>query len=156
MRIVSACLAGMRCRYDGGTKVDARVVAMVAAGEALPICPEQAGGLPTPRTRSYLRSRDPFRLIDQDGVDVTAQYTRGAEETARLAELVGAREAILKEDSPSCGSRGVWTVDARGRTSLVPGEGITTAILRRMGVTVYSEENWPEGEERSGSPHQPS
>ncbi|HEX2922704.1 MAG TPA: DUF523 domain-containing protein [Chloroflexota bacterium] len=142
MRIVSGCLAGIHCRYDGDSKGDPRIVAMVAAGEALPICPEQAGGLPTPRTRSYLASHETFRLVDDNGVDVTVQYSRGAAEALRLAKLIGATEAILKEGSPSCGSCRVSVLDGEGHKSEVSGAGITTTVLRSEGITVFSEENW--------------
>lgn len=147
MRIVSACLAGVPSRYNGQRLSDPRIEAMVAAGEALPVCPEQLGGLPTPRAAASVLDRDRHRVIDENGNDVTAFYTRGAEETARLARLVGAREAILKENSPSCGSCRIWVTDGDGHLEAVSGEGITTALLRRMGVTVYSEETWPGSEQ---------
>ncbi len=143
MRIVSACLAGIWCRFDDERIVDPRVEALVAAGEALPVCPEQLGGLPTPRTAAGVVSSEPWRLINENGTDVTAQYLRGAEETVRLARLIGAHEAILKENSPSCGSCKVRVADISGpRREWVAGEGVTASMLRRMGVNIFSEENW--------------
>ena len=92
MILVSACLAGYPCRYDGRDNRRSDIVAMVQAGEALPVCPEQLGGLPTPRNPSERRGD---RVVMNDGRDVTAEYRRGAEETLRLGRLYGCTAAVL-------------------------------------------------------------
>jgi uncharacterized protein YbbK (DUF523 family) len=105
MVIVSACLAGLRCRYDGSKKACEAVMRLVAEGKAIPVCPEQLGGLPTPRLPAEIRGG---RVVRQDGVDVTAEFSRGAEEVLKLAKLAGATTAILKARSPSCGSGKIY------------------------------------------------
>src|SRR5512136_2016262 len=99
MIIVSACLAGVACRYDGGAKPCAAVICLVAEGQAIPVCPEQLGGLPTPRLPA---EQVGDRVIRKDGMDVTAEFERGAQEALKVARLVGAKTAILKARSPSC------------------------------------------------------
>ncbi len=101
MIIVSACLAGLHCRYDGGEKSNAEVIRLVAEGKAIPVCPEQLGGLTTPRLPCEIVNG---RVMRKDGVDVTAEFERGAQDALTLAKLAGASEAILKAKSPSCGS----------------------------------------------------
>ena len=100
MILVSACLLGCACRYDGQSKPNPLVQELARRGLAVPVCPEQLGGLPTPRKPSERRGD---RVVMSDGRDVTAEYRRGAEETLRLARLYGCTAAVLKERSPSCG-----------------------------------------------------
>lgn len=142
MKIVSGCLAGLRCRYDGRSREDRRIVELVRRGDAFPVCPEQLGGLPTPREEAAITSQDPPRVVTPSGRDVTAQFRRGAEETLRIARQLGAQQAILKERSPSCGCRWVWKYDADGRPRLEPGEGITARLLRENGLHVVSDEEY--------------
>ena len=101
MILVSACLLGCACRYDGQSKPNPLAQELARRGLAVPVCPEQLGGLPTPRKPSERRGD---RVVMNDGRDVTAEYHRGAEETLRLARLYGCKAAVLKERSPSCGS----------------------------------------------------
>lgn len=103
--LVSACLLGTACRYDGRSKADAAVTALLARHALIPVCGEIFGGLPTPRTPAERRGA---RVMTKDGRDVTDAYRRGAEEVVRLARLYGARAAILKERSPSCGSGEIY------------------------------------------------
>ena len=98
--LVSACLLGLRCRYDGKANPNAAVLALRERHTLIPVCPEQLGGLPTPRSPSEWQGE---RIRNADGADVTMQYLRGAEEAVRLAELMNCRIAILKERSPACG-----------------------------------------------------
>ena len=98
--VVSACLAGESCRYDGGGSPCPAVQALVRTGHALPVCPEVLGGLPTPRVPSEIRDG---RVVAKDGTDVTGAFIRGAEEALRLALENGCTAAILKARSPSCG-----------------------------------------------------
>lgn len=145
MKIVSACLAGFHCRYDCAARPDDRIVALVRSGGAIPICPEQLGGLPTPREPATIVSRDPLRVETRSGQDVTEQFVRGAEEAVAIARRFGADAAILKERSPSCGVRQVYRRTEDGREVVVPGEGLTAQRLREAGLRVESDETWQPG-----------
>ena len=101
MILISACLLGCACRYDGKSKPHPLAQELARRGLVIPICPEQLGGLPTPRAPSEQQND---RVVSADGTDVTTQYRRGAEEALRLAALYGCTTAVLKERSPSCGS----------------------------------------------------
>jgi uncharacterized protein YbbK (DUF523 family) len=129
--IVSACLAGFPCRYDGRSCPNEEVISLVAQGKALPVCPEQLGGLATPRAPVELAGG---RAKTRDGLDLTADFLRGAAETARLAKLTGAREAILREDSPSCGVAQIYDGTFSGK--LIPGQGLTAGLLCKSWLKV--------------------
>ena len=131
MKIVSACLAGFPCRYDGKAKPCAEVVALVRAGKAIPVCPEQLGGLSTPRPPCEILDG---RVVDQNGTDRTADYRRGAEAVLALAQTYGATEAVLQKRSPSCGSG--WIYDGTFSKTLVQGDGITARLLSENGIQV--------------------
>lgn len=132
--LVSACLLGLRCRYDGQSKPNGAVLALGKKHQLIPCCPEQLGGLPTPRSPAEWRGD---RILDRDGADVTAQYRRGGEEAAALARILGCELAILKERSPACGSREVYDGSFSG--VLVPGRGSAAAALRAAGIPVLGE-----------------
>ena len=132
--LVSACLLGTACRYDGRSKADAAVTALLARHTLIPVCGEIFGGLSTPRTPAERRGD---RVVTQDGRDVTQAYRRGAEEVLRLARLYGARAAILKERSPSCGSGQIY--DGTFTKTLTQGDGLTAQMLKKHGITVYGE-----------------
>ena len=134
--LVSACLLGVSCRYDGGGKALDGLERLMERYELIPVCPEQLGGLPTPRTPSERRGG---RVVSRDGADVTDAFRRGADQACRLAGLYGAKLALLKARSPSCGSGTVYDGSFTGRT--VPGSGVAAEALAAMGVMVYSEEN---------------
>ncbi len=134
--LVSACLLGTPCRYDGAGKPDARILSLAATRRLIPVCPEQLGGLATPRPPA---ERVGARVCASNGADVTGAFFRGAQETLRLARLLGCKTAILKSRSPSCGSRQIY--DGTFTGTLVSGEGVTTALLRQNGLAVYSEED---------------
>ncbi len=135
MIIVSACLAGVACRYDGAAKPCKKVISLVAEGQALPLCPEQLGGLPTPRLPAELIGD---RVIRKDGVDVTAEFMRGAQEAIKIAQMVGAKKAILKARSPSCGSGKIY--DGSFTDRLVDGTGVFTGLCKKIGMDVMTEE----------------
>jgi uncharacterized protein YbbK (DUF523 family) len=135
MVIVSACLAGLRCRYDGAAKPCSEVVRLVAEGKAIPVCPEQLGGLPTPRMPAEIRGE---RVVRKDGVDVTGEFRRGAEEALKLAQLAGARTAILKAKSPSCGSGKIYDGSFAGR--LIDGDGVFASLCKLNAIEVRTEE----------------
>ena len=133
MRIlISACLLGARCRYDGVSKLQPWISDLAERHILVPVCPEQLGGLPTPRPPAERRGD---RVMTRDGGDVTAQYRRGAEEALRLCRLLGCEAALLKERSPSCGSGMVY--DGTFTGVLTAGEGVTAELLRAQGIPVY-------------------
>ena len=136
MRIlISACLLGVRCRYDGQSKACPAALELLKDHALIPVCPEQLGGLPTPRLPAEIQGN---KVINRDGVDVTAPYQKGAEEAARLYQLFHCDCAILKARSPSCGCGQVYDGSFSG--TLVPGDGITAQALKRLGVRVLTEE----------------
>ena len=103
--LVSACLLGVPCRYDGQSKAHPLARALCEKHHVVPVCGEIFGGLPTPRTPAEIQGD---RVVTRDGRDVTEAYRRGAEAAAQLARLTGAQAAVLKERSPSCGSGAVY------------------------------------------------
>ena len=134
--LVSACLLGTPCRYDGSGKADARLLKLGAKRQLIPVCPELLGGLPTPRPPA---ERVGARILDKDGADVTAAFLRGAQETLRLARLLGCKTAILKARSPSCGAGQIY--DGTFSSRLIAGHGVTAALLMQNGITVFTEES---------------
>lgn len=132
--LVSACLLGCVCRYDGKSKPCPALLALMERHTLIPVCPEQLGGLSTPRPPAERREGGVFT---QAGDDVTLQYRRGAEEALRLARLYGCTTAVLKERSPSCGSGLIYDGSFSGR--LAPGDGVTAALLRANGIVVIGE-----------------
>jgi uncharacterized protein YbbK (DUF523 family) len=133
---VSACLLGVRCRYDGGDKASPEAVARAAGDdEILPVCPEVLARFGVPRPAVTL-SEDGARAFTADGRDVTAQLDAGAARAERLVELAGASSALLKERSPSCGSRTVY-----GPRGLQAGRGRFAARLGRLSLPIISEED---------------
>ena len=139
MILISACLLGCACRYDGGSKPHPLAQELARRGLAVPVCPEQLGGLPTPRAPAEQRDG---RVVSADGADVTARYRRGAEEALRLAELYGCTVAVLKERSPSCGSGAIY--DGTFTGTLTEGWGVAAALLRQHGIRVLGESALPQ------------
>ena len=135
MMIVSACLAGLPCRYDGKAKPCAEVMELVRSGKAIPLCPEQLGGLPTPRPPCEIRAG---RVMDRDGADQTEAFRRGAEAVLAAAQAYGATEALLQNRSPSCGLG--WIYDGTFSRKLVQGSGITAQMLAENGIQVIGIE----------------
>lgn len=133
--LVSACLLGCRCKYSGGDNRCPQVLALRDRFHLVPVCPEQMGGLATPRPPA---ERLGDRVITREGADVTAQYAAGAQTAVRLARLLGCTQAVLKARSPSCGAGAIY--DGTFTGTLVPGDGVTAAALQAAGVTVYTEE----------------
>ena len=131
--LVSACLLGVCCRYDGGSKAYPGIEQLARQHTLVPVCPEQLGGLPTPRPPAERRGD---RVVTRSG-DVTEQYRRGAEEALKLCKLLGCEAAVLKERSPSCGRGAVY--DGTFTGTLVPGDGVTAELLAAHGIPVYGE-----------------
>ena len=135
MRIlISACLLGCRCRYDGASRPQPWIAALAERHTLVPVCPEQLGGLSTPRPPA---ERCGVRVVTREGGDVTAQYRRGAEEALRLCRLLGCDAALLKERSPSCGSGAIY--DGTFTGTVTAGDGVTAELLRKNGIPVYGE-----------------
>lgn len=139
--LVSACLLGQPVRYDGQSKgiVSDWLTALGVEGRTLAFCPEVAGGLPTPRPPA---ERQGERVLTASGLDVTTEFDRGAELALALCQAQGIRFALLKEGSPSCGSGRIYNGRFEGVS--VTGEGKTTALLRRHGINVFSEDQLAE------------
>ncbi len=131
MKIVSACLAGINCRWDGKSNPRPEIIELVKQGKAIPVCPEQLGGFSTPRCLCEQRGKNVFT---KDGEDVTEQFTRWAEETLKIAKLANCKEAILKGRSPSCGSEKVYDGTFSGK--LISGDGVTAKLLKENGIKI--------------------
>lgn len=134
--LVSACLLGLDCRYCGTGKYIHELKSLSQEHQLIPVCPEQLGGLPTPRNPVELRGG---RAIEQDGTDRTEQFTKGAVETLKLIEYFEGKTAILKANSPSCGYGRIY--DGTYKGILKAGNGLTSDLLHKKGVTIFTEEN---------------
>lgn len=141
--VVSACLCGQAVRYDGRAQTSPFIQQLTAMGQGIPVCPECLGGLPVPRLPCELCSDG--SVLDQKGKDCTQAFLNGAEKVLDLCLRDGITIAILKENSPSCGSRFVYDGSFSGKK--IPGQGITAALLRENGIRVYNE---TEAEELKG------
>lgn len=137
--LVSACLLGVMCRYDGQSRADEKVLTLLKNHVLVPVCPEQLGGLSTPRCPCEIQGD---RVMSRDGDDRTAEYEKGALEALRLCRLFSCEAAVLKAKSPSCGLGCVY--DGTFSGTLRPGDGVTAGLLKNSGVPVYSEKNLPE------------
>jgi len=131
--LVSACLLGTNCKYSGGNNYSEEVMEFLKDYEIIPICPEQLGGLPTPRPASEI-IRD--KVMNNEGTDVTSNYQKGAEETLKIAQLLGIKKALLKAKSPSCGNGKIY--DGTFSGILTTGDGITTKLLKENNIEVIT------------------
>lgn len=145
MILVSACLAGICCKYNGGDNGIPLIKELVRQGKAIPLCPEQLGGLPTPRLPAEIKggsARDVLQgkalVVRKDGVDVTENFIRGAREVLKFCREMGIKRAILKARSPSCGKGMVYDGTFTGK--LVEGNGITAQLLIDNGIEVLTED----------------
>ncbi len=134
--LVSACLLGTACSHEGGDSRRAAVEALADTHRLVPVCPEVCGGLSTPRPAA---ERQGERVVNVNGDDVTDAYVRGARAAVELARATGARRAVLKARSPSCGSAEIY--DGTFSRTLHAGEGVTAAALRVAGIEVVSEDD---------------
>jgi len=150
MKLCSACLLGLECRYDGKSNIEKasqKLIEEYRKGNLIPICPEQLGGLATPRSGARILSGKgedvldgKSKLITDDGEDVTQQYIKGAFETLKIAKDLGIEEVILKQKSPSCGS--AFTQGGEKERGAVEGNGVTSALLKRNGIKVVDEKSF--------------
>jgi len=132
--ICSACLLGINCKYNGKNNLNRKVLARAKKEVLIPVCPEQLGGLATPRPRVCRKRRKVVNEFDQD---TTVALKKGAAETLKIAKLVGAKAAILKQKSPSCGTGRIYA-DFSGK--VIRGNGVTAELLKKKGIKVISEE----------------
>lgn len=149
MILVSGCLLGINCKYNGGNNLSERVKVHFKGQSIIPFCPEQLGGLTTPRAPAEIQGGDGLgvlkgkaRIIAKDGSDVTDEFIKGAHETLRMAQLLGVSQAVLKARSPSCGVDKIYDGSFSGK--VIPGDGVTAALLKEHGIKVYTEENFLE------------
>lgn len=138
MILISGCLVGLDCRYDGTSEKNGQVLESLKSVPLLPVCPEQLGGLSTPRARAEIVGGDGHdvlaqraRVLDETGKDVTLHLVKGATETLKLTQLLGIKEAYLKGKSPSCGLGTIWR-----KGQLVKGDGVCTALLSKNGIRI--------------------
>ena len=134
--LISACLVGDNVKYNGGNNLSPKIEALLEKYELIPFCPEVEGGLSTPRTPA---ERKDGRVINQDGEDVTDAYYRGAELAFNICLYLKIKKVILKEKSPSCGSKIIY--DGSFSHKEIPGMGITAEYLKEKGIEVYSEDD---------------
>lgn len=136
--LISACLLGEACRYDGTSKPNADVMALCESFEPIPVCPERDGGLPTPRPPCEQKNG---RVVSSDGTDCTVPYARGAQVALAAARRNGCRYALLKERSPSCGKGKIYDGTFSGH--ITSGNGIAAALLMQNGIAVFGESEIP-------------
>lgn len=134
--LISACLLGVECKYSGGSNAlpEETIEKLRTRYRLIPVCPETAGGLPTPRDPS---ERLGERVVSCRGADVTAQFKKGAEAALTLARRYGCTTALMKEHSPSCGSGLIYDGSFLGK--LVKGDGCAAELLKAAGVSVVGE-----------------
>ncbi len=131
--LVSACLLGVNCKYDGGNNYSSEIDKFLEDYEVIPICPEIMGGLPTPRMAS---ERLADKVITKDGRDVTKQYIKGAQECLFLAKKYNVKKALLKLRSPSCGHKKIY--DGTFSHTVIDGNGVTAELLKNNGIEIIS------------------
>ena len=134
--LVSACLLGVDCKYSGGNNYNEKVLEYIKDYEVIPVCPEIMGGLSTPRPPS---ERIENKVLNNQGVDVTSEYAKGANETLKLAKLFNVKKALLKAKSPSCGKGKIY--DGTFTSTLIVGNGVTVELLESNNIEVITEQD---------------
>lgn len=141
IKLASACLLGIECRWDGRSKPCDKLIEMMKEGKLIPICPEQLSGFSTPRIPCEVVNGDgegvaigKNKVINKNGDDVTANFVKGAEQSLKIAKMVGATEFIGANKSPSCGKG--MTYDGSFSGKLVKGNGVTAALFEKNGIKV--------------------
>ncbi len=136
MKLCSACLLGVNCRYDGKAKSNEKVLKLAKEEVLIPICPEQLGGLSTPRKPAEQQGE---RVVCKNGEDVTENFNRGGQQVLELAKLLNIKTAILKQKSPSCGCGQIY--DGTFSGTIIKGDGVTAKLLKENGIKVLTEED---------------
>ena len=137
--IVSSCLLGVNCRYDGGNEFRENIKGLMTKYNLIPVCGEIFGGMTTPRNPSEIIGD---KVFDNSGIDVSENFYRGAEEVVNLCKLYDCKLAILKSNSPSCGFGQIY--DGTFSGNKVDGMGITAKLLDKNGVQIFNEINFVE------------
>jgi len=143
MYLISSCLCGVNCKYSGSNNLNEDCLKLLQEGKAILVCPEQLGGLSTPRTPAEIKGTAngvlyrSDKVITKDGIDVTKEFIKGAMETLHIAKLSNVKTAILKEGSPSCGVNYIYDGSFTGKK--ISGKGITATILNDNEINVISE-----------------
>ncbi|MGM0853405.1 MAG: DUF523 domain-containing protein [Bacillota bacterium] len=147
MILVSSCLAGLEVRYNGTHSLDHKISKLIEENKAIPVCPELLGGFLTPREPAEIfggNGEDVLdgkaKVVEKSGRDVTELYIKGAYATLKKAKEVNANVVVLKEYSPSCGSSMIYNGEFKSKKMV--GNGVTTALLKRNGLQVISEEQF--------------
>lgn len=136
MKLCSACLLGINCRYDGRSALNEKVVELSKKEKLLPVCPEVLGGLTVPREEAEIKNGG---VITKSGKDVTSFFEKGANEVLRIAQSFDIKEIILKQRSPSCGCGEIHDGTFSGK--IIKGDGIAAALLKKNGIKIISEED---------------
>ena len=134
--LVSACLAGINCKYNGKNNENEKIIKLIKEKDVILICPEQLGGLKTPRTPAEIKNN---KVINKEGIDVTEEYQTGAQEVLKIAQKFNIKTAILKSKSPSCGKGKIY--DGTFSNKLIEGNGITAELLKKHGIKVISSDD---------------
>ena len=140
MILVSACLAGINCAWDGKNRSDPKIKELVDKNQAVTVCPEVLGGRPIPRTKTEIKGgtgkdvlEGKAKVFDEHGKDVTLEFLKGAAAALDVVKKFNIKEAILKSKSPSCGVGEIY--DGSFKSNLINGDGVTTALLKKEGVS---------------------
>lgn len=137
MKLCSACLLGINCRYNAKTKPNKKIINLALKETLIPICPEQLGGLPTPRPAAEIKDN---KVLTKNGDDITKQFRQGAKEVLKIAKLFNIKSTIFKQRSPSCGCGQIYGDNFSGK--IIKGDGITTRLLKDNGIRIETEENF--------------
>ncbi|MBN1272243.1 MAG: DUF523 domain-containing protein [Candidatus Aminicenantes bacterium] len=145
MKLVSACLLGIKCRWDGESNKNSKVMKFLDNEILIPVCPEQLGGLPTPRPRQEIKGgtgkdvlEKKAKVLNENGEDVTEAFIKGAEETLKIARFLGADEFIGTSHSPSCSCFEIK--DGTFSVRVIKGRGVTAELLKQNGIKIKSED----------------
>jgi uncharacterized protein YbbK (DUF523 family) len=145
MKLVSACLLGINCNYKGNNSLNEKLLEEFKKGELFPVCPEILGCQSIPRKDAQIKGgsgndviNGSAKVVEPDGNDVTCQFIDGAKKVVEIAKTLNVKEAILKARSPSCGCGKIY--DGTFSRTLIDGDGVTSALLKRNGIKVISNE----------------
>lgn len=143
MYLVSSCLAGINCRYNGSNSVDEDIKKLVEEGKAIPVCPEVFSGLKIPRQCcEIVICNGEKKVLTEDGKDLTKEFLEGAKKTLDIAKILNVEKAILQSRSPSCGYGTIY--DGTFTGNLIEGYGFTAKLLEKEGIKIYTENNFKE------------
>ena len=144
--LISACLLGVNCRYNGTSSQIKELEGLIDSGRLIPVCPEILGGLDTPREPCEIIAKDNgiVKVMSQSGLDCTSEFQEGAQKFLEIAKLCNVKKVILKANSPSCGSGFIY--DGTFSSKLIEGHGLTSKLLIENNIKVYNETNWESGE----------